>query len=160
MKRILEILEQDARCSTEEIATRLDMTPEDVADAMGKLEQDGTILGYRALVDWQKASRDTLYAFIEVKATPQPRTGFDEVAEHISRFPEVHSLYLMSGQYDLIVVVVGKDIRDVANFVAEELAPHPQVVSTATHFVLRTYKRDGVLVSTDKPEDKRLLVSP
>jgi DNA-binding Lrp family transcriptional regulator len=160
VKRILEILEQDARCSTEEIATRLDMTPEAVAEAIQGLEQDGTILGYRALVDWQKASDDKLYAFIEVKATPEPRTGFDEVADHISRFPQVHSLYLMSGQYDLIVVVEGKDLRGIANFVAEELAPHPQVVSTSTHFVLRTYKRDGVLVPAEKADDKRLVVSP
>ena len=160
MKRILEILEQDARCSTEEIATRLGMTAQDVADAIRRMEQDRTILGYRALVDWQKASDDRLYAFIEVKATPQPRSGFEEVADHISHFPQVHSLYLMSGQYDLIVVVEGTDLRDIANFVAEELAPHPQVVSTSTHFVLRTYKQDGVLVASDKPGDKRLLVSP
>jgi DNA-binding Lrp family transcriptional regulator len=136
------------------------MTPEAVAEAIAKLEQDGTILGYRALVDWQKASNDKLYAFIEVKATPQPRSGFDDVADHISRFPQVHSLYLMSGQYDLTVVVEGGDLRDIANFVAEELAPHPQVVSTATHFVLRTYKRDGVLVAAERVKDKRLLVSP
>jgi DNA-binding Lrp family transcriptional regulator len=160
VKRILEILEQDARCSTEEIATRLNMTPEAVAEAIGEMERDRTILGYRALVDWQKTSDEKLYAFIEVKATPQPRTGFDEVADHVARFRQVHSLYLMSGQYDLIVVVEGADLRDIANFVAEELSPHPQVVSTSTHFVLRTYKRDGVLVAPEKADDTRLVVSP
>ncbi len=159
MKRILEILEQDARCSTEEIATRLDMTPETVADGIKELERNRTILGYRALVDWEKAGNGKLYAFIEVKAAPEPRTGFDEVADHISRFPQVHSLYLMSGQYDLIVVVEGQDLRDIASFVAEELAPHPQISGTSTHFVLRTYKRDGVLVAPES-DDKRLAVSP
>ncbi|MFQ6096342.1 MAG: Lrp/AsnC family transcriptional regulator [Armatimonadota bacterium] len=159
MKEILDILDRDGRAPIEEIADRLGKTMEEVAAAIDSLERDGVILGYKALVDWDKTGEDKLYAFIEAKATPRPRRGFDEVAEHVSRFPQVHSVYLMSGAYDLTVVVQGRDFREIARFVAEELAPHPDISSTSTHFVLKTYKRDGHLLFGDR-RNKRLPVTP
>jgi DNA-binding Lrp family transcriptional regulator len=159
MNDILEILEEDGRAPIEEIATRLGKTTEEVAAAIDAMEKERLILGYKALVNWDKVGTGKLYAFIEAKAVPQPRRGFDEVAEHVSRFPQVHSVYLMSGAYDLTVVVEGRDFREIARFVAEELAPHPDITSTATHFVLKAYKRDGQLLFGDQ-RDRRLPVTP
>ncbi len=159
MKELLDLLAHEGRCPLEEIATRLGLGVEDAAAKVDQLEQAGVILGYKAVVDWDKADVPRVFAFIEVKATPEPKLGFDGVAEHIARFSEVHSVYLMSGAYDLSVVVQGRDFRDIARFVAEDLAPHPQVVSTATHLVMRVYKLDGTLL-TGEPTDRRLAISP
>ncbi|MFQ6132708.1 MAG: Lrp/AsnC family transcriptional regulator [Armatimonadota bacterium] len=159
MEAVLDILAREARCSLEEIATRLDLTTEEVAQAIGDMEQQGVIVGYKALIDWEKVGSKKVYALIEVRAEPEPKHGFHAVAEYIARYPEVHSVYLVSGAFDLCVVVEGEDFRDIASFVAEELAPHPQVVSTATHFVLKNYKLDGQMLVGERPA-RRLAVSP
>ncbi len=130
-----------------------------MAASIAKLEAEGVIRGYKAVVDWERAGVEYVYGFIEVKVTPQRGQGFDAVAARLMEFPEVHSLYLMSGGYDLMVVVQGRTMREVAFFVAERLAPLEAVLSTATHFVLKRYKVDGD-VFAERAEVQRLSVTP
>jgi len=159
MEEILHLLTQDARLTPAQLAERLGRPAAEVAQTVAKLEADGVIRGYKAVVDWEKAGVEHVYGFIEVKVTPQRGLGFDAVAARLMEFPEVHSLYLMSGAYDLMVVVQGKTMREVAYFVAERLAPLEAVMSTATHFVLKRYKVDGD-VFEERAEVKRLPVTP
>jgi len=159
MEQILRILAQDSRITAAEIATRLGRPAEEVAHAIRQLEADGIIVSYGALINWEKSADNKVFAFINVEAVPEHGSGFDSVAEYISRFPEVHSLYLMSGSADLQVVVEGDDFREIARFVAEKLAPAPGVRSTSTSFVLKSYKMEGILLG-EAPEDHRLAVSP
>ncbi len=162
MVSILEILADDARCTAKEIAVRLGMEEPQVAQQIKELEDRHVILGYRAVVDWSRIGddRDTpVFAFIEVRASPERGMGFDRLAEHIAGFEEVHSVHLISGTHDLNVVVQGKDFREVALFVAEKLAPLPQVQSTATSFVLKSYKLEGTILAKDDT-DRRLPVTP
>ena len=133
---LLEIIEKDARLTNEQIAVMLDKDTGDISKIIEEYVENGVILGYKALVDWDKTSREYINAVIELKVTPQPDRGFDRVAERIYNYPEVQSLYLMSGSYDLLVILEGKTMR--------EVAPIQGVVSTATHFVLRKYKDKGV----------------
>ena len=142
---LLEVIEKDARLTNEQIAVMLDKDEGDISKIIGEYTENGIILGYKALIDWDKTSREYVNAVIELKVTPQPDRGFDRVAERIYNFPEVQSLYLMSGSYDLLVILEGKTMREVALFVAQKLAPIQGVVSTATHFVLRKYKDKGVI---------------
>lgn len=159
MREILELLEADGKLTDEEIATRLGMEPKEVADAIVEAEARGAILGYSALVNWEAADSAKVYAFIAVEATPEHGRGFDAIADHVSQFEEVHSVYLMSGTSDLQVVVEGDDFREVARFVAEKLAPIPGVRSTATSFVLKTYKLEG-RPAQDARKNHRLAVTP
>lgn len=156
---ILNILTSEGRVPDEEIAERLGLSVEEVADAIDEMERGRTILGYRALVDWDRAGVERVFAFILVEGTPEHGVGFDELAEHIGRFDEVHSLHLTSGTADLTVVVEGRDFRDIARFVAEKLAPSPGVTGTSTSFVLKTYKLEGMLFE-EPPSSGRLAVSP
>nr|NIM07352.1 Lrp/AsnC family transcriptional regulator [Armatimonadota bacterium]NIO76137.1 Lrp/AsnC family transcriptional regulator [Armatimonadota bacterium]NIO98833.1 Lrp/AsnC family transcriptional regulator [Armatimonadota bacterium] len=126
--------------------------------AIAEAEEKGLIVKYKGVINWDKVGLDEVFAFIEVRVTPQRGVGFDAVAERIQGFPEVHSLYLMSGAYDLHVVVKGKTMREVAYFVAEKLAPLEGVQSTATHFVLKRYKMDGDIMEP-KPPPERLPIS-
>ena len=142
---LLEIIEKDARLTNEQIAVMLDKDTGDISKIIEEYTENGVILGYKALVDWDKTSREYVNAVIELKVTPQPDRGFDRVAERIYNYPEVQSLYLMSGSYDLLVILEGKTMREVALFVAQKLAPIQGVLSTATHFVLRKYKDKGVI---------------
>jgi len=159
MEEVLQLLAEDARLTAAQIAERTGRTEEEVATAIKKLEKGGVIRRYKTVVDWEKVGIERVYGFIEVRVSPERGVGFDAVAERIMQFPEVHSLYLMSGTYDLMVVVEGKSMREVAFFVAEKLAPLEHVLSTATHFVLKRYKVDGdVLV--ERQEVKRLPVTP
>lgn len=159
MQEILNILAHDGRISTEEIATRLGRPIEDVERVIETLQQQGIIVSYGALINWEKAGDNKVFAFISVEAVPEHGKGFDSVADYICRFPEVHSVYLMSGTADLQVVVEGKDFREIARFVAEKLAPAPGVRSTSTSFVLKSYKMEGIMLQ-EKPGDHRLVVSP
>ena len=145
MNEILEILEKNARATPEEIARMLDMTPKAVSKEIKKFEKEGIILKYKTLIN-KEIIRDEdsgVRALIEVKVTPQKNLGFDHIAERVYRFPEVTSCYLMSGTYDLLVVVEGKNIQTVSNFVAEKLSPMENVRGTVTHFILKKYKEDG-----------------
>ena len=145
MNEILRLIESDARLTSDEIAVMLGKEKGDVAKMIEKCEADGVILGYRAVVDWDKTDREYVTAFIEIKITPRRDRGFDALAERIYKYPEVKSLYLMSGGYDLACIIEGRTMKEVAYFVAQKLAPMEDIVSTATHFVLRKYKYDGVV---------------
>ncbi len=158
-EKILRILSREGLASAGEIAERLGLTAEEVAEAIAEMERDRTILGYRALVDWAGADVERVFAYILVEGTPEHGVGFDKLAEQIAGFEEVHSLHLTSGTADLTVVVEGRDFRDIARFVAEKLAPSPGVTGTATSFVLKTYKLEGVLME-EQPTGHRLAVSP
>ena len=150
VKDILQILEQDAHTTPEQIAERTGLSKRRVNRIVRELEAAGVIRKYKAVVNWERTGAERVYAFIEVRVTPERGRGFDAVAERILRFPEVHSLYLMSGAYDLHVVAEGANMREVALFVAEKLATIEGVQSTATHFVLRRYKVDGDIL--EQPE--------
>ena len=154
MERILEILEHDATMTPQQIAVMLDKDEAEVAAQIKAYEDNKTILGKRAVINWDKTQRQQVSALIELKVTPQRGEGFDAVAERIYQYEQVSSLYLMSGGFDIMVVVEGKTMQEVALFVAEKLAPMNNVISTATHFVLKKYKVDGVVMDPDT-EDKR-----
>jgi len=157
--RVLELLSQDARVDYETLAVMLGVTKEEIAAAVAKMEQQGLIIGYSAIVNREKLEEEIVSALIEVKVAPQRNQGFDAIAELIYTFPEVKSCYLMSGTYDLMVIVEGKNIREVAGFVSERLSILDNVMSCATHFILKRYKDNG-RVFTDKESDARLVVSP
>lgn len=155
--KLLAILEKNSRISVEQLAAMLDVSEEEVVALLKKLEQDRTILGYHTIIDWEKAGKETVTALIEVKVTPQRGLGFDKIAERIYQFPEVISVFLMSGGFDLTVVVEGKTMKDVALFVAQKLAPMEGVLSCATHFVLKKYKQDGFIFGPE-PKDQRAAI--
>lgn len=158
VRDILQILEQEANTTPAQMAERTGLSKRKVTRLVRELEAAGVIRKYKAVINWERAGAERVYAFIEVRVTPERGRGFDAVAERILRFPEVHSLYLMSGAYDLHVVAEGTNMREVALFVAEKLATIEGVRSTATHFVLRRYKVDGdLLEQPDRAE--RLPVS-
>lgn len=159
MQEILELLAQDARLTPAQIAERTGQSEAEVKKIIAKLETDKVIRRYKTVIDWEKAGVEHVFGFIEVRVSPERDVGFDAVGERIMRFPEVHSLYLMSGTYDLLVVVQGKTMREVAFFVAEKLATLDQVLSTATHFVLKRYKVDGDEM-VEQQGVKRLSVTP
>ena len=153
--QILKMLENDAKLTNEQLSILLDMPLENVKACIEELEQNGTILGYKTIVDWEKTERESVTAMIDVKLTPQKDKGFDRVAEKIYNYPEVKSVYLMSGAYDLSVLIEGKTMKEVAFFVSQKLAPIDEVISTATHFVLHKYKDTGVLYDTTLDIDER-----
>ncbi len=144
-RKILELLEADGRLTPKQLSIMLEKEEGEIRDLIKKFEDDGVILGYKAIVDWDKTDREYATALIELKVTPQYNRGFDAIAERIYNYPEVQSVYLMSGAYDLCVILEGKTIREVALFVAQRLAPLEAVLSTSTHFVLRKYKDKGVI---------------
>lgn len=156
---ILRILDESDQVDPATIATMLGVSESEVRATIAELEKSRAIVKYHALVNWEKVSDDLVQALIDVKVSPQRDVGFDQIAERIYRFPEVKSVYLMSGAYDLSVAVQGKSLKDVASFVATKLATLDHVLSTTTHFILRKYKEEGVILD-DKAELKRLVVSP
>jgi DNA-binding Lrp family transcriptional regulator len=159
MEPLLKLLHEDATLKPEQLAKMLNLTTNEVLDRIKQLQADGFILGYRAVVNEEKIGVDLVRAVIEVKITPERGGGFDRLAERIAKHTEVVSCYLMSGAYDLLVVVEGEDLRQVARFVAEKLSTVQGVVSTATHFMLRPYKEQGILMVPEKHED-RLAITP
>ena len=148
--QLLKLLENNATLTAEQLAVALNTDTDTVRAAVEELEQNGTILGYKTIIDWEKTDREAVSAMIDVKLTPQKERGFDRVAERIYNYPEVKSVYLMSGAYDLSVLIEGKTMKEVAYFVSQKLATIDGVISTATHFVLHKYKDTGVLY--DAPE--------
>ncbi len=144
MDKLLKILEDNANLTPEQLAVMCNKEVGDIKKFIEQNEKDGVILGYKTMIDWDKTDREYVTALIEVKITPQRDRGFDRVAEIIYNYPEVQSLFLMSGPYDLCVLIEGKTMREVAYFVAQKLATIDDVISTATHFVLRKYKDKGV----------------
>jgi DNA-binding Lrp family transcriptional regulator len=159
MDKIIEIIKEDSRATPKDIAVMLGMTEEEVIIKIKKLEDDNIILKYTAIINEEKWNDDKVKAFIEVKVTPEREKGFDSIAERIYKFPQVSSLYLMSGGFDLLVVVEGDSLKEVAMFVSEKLSTLECVVGTSTHFLLKKYKEKGVIMSGEE-EDKRMSVSP
>ena len=159
MNTLLELLEQDCTQSAAQLAAQAGMTEEQVKAEMARLEQDGTILGYQAIIDWDRVKRENVTALIEVKVVPQSIDGFDRIAERIYQYSEVNAVYLMSGAFDFTVFIEGKTMRQVAQFVSDKLAPLDSVLSTATHFVLKKYKDHGTVLC-DEVQDERMLITP
>lgn len=158
MKQILEILERNSHITPEQIAIMLDRNVNDVKKEICKLEENGVIVGYKTLVDWEKAESERVTAFIELRVTPQRGEGFDKIAERIYQYEQVKTVWLMSGSFDIGLICEGKSMKEVALFVAEKLAPMPFVISTGTHFVLKTYKDSGIIY--DKPhKDERSVIT-
>jgi len=159
MDELLKILQANAVETHENIAKMLNLPVAEVKKRIAEYEKNGVIRGYQAILNEDQLDLDKVTAVIEVKVTPQREGGFNTIAERISRFPEVRSAYLMSGAYDLLLFVEGKTLREVAAFVSERLAPLEGVLSTSTHFMLKTYKRFGVLMHQETTNE-RLKVTP
>ena len=157
--QVLEILNEDCRTPLERIAIMTGETLENVAKAIEEMENDRIILHYAPIINWDKADRERVEGMIEVKVTPQRDLGFDAIAGRIYRFDEVKSVYLMSGNYDLLVLVEARTLKELASFVSEKLSTLEAVTGTATSFVLKRYKQDGVIFDGEK-SDKRMAVSP
>ena len=151
---ILKLLENDARLTPAQLAVMLGVSEEEILAQLKEYEANGTILGYKTVVDWEKTEQESVTAMIDVKLTPQPDRGFDRVAEKIYNYPEVKSVYLMSGSYDLSVLIEGRTMKEVALFVSQKLAPIEAVISTATHFVLHKYKDKGVLYEAPEIDER------
>lgn len=158
-KELLEVLEKNSRTDVKDLAVMLDENEAEIAAQMTQLEKDKVIFGYHTMINWDKAKIDKVTALIEVRVTPQRGDGFDNIAQKIYQFDEVSAVYLMSGAFDLTVIVEGRTMKEVALFVAQRLAPIDQVLSTSTHFVLKRYKDHGVVLE-DTEKDERMLVSP
>lgn len=154
MDQLIQILANNARLSAEQLAAMTGSTPAEVAARIDALQAEGVIRGYKAVVDWEKTDRDFCTARIELKVTPKSGMGFDEIASTIAQFDEVESVELMSGGYDLGLTVTGKTFKDVAMFVAQRLAPLDSVESTATHFVLKTYKQGGIMTCGQEKDER------
>lgn len=159
MDKIIELLESDSRRSTSDIAAILGRSEYEVEKEIAALEKNKIIIGYNTIINREKLGDETVTAIIEVNLTPQREVGFDAIAERIYRFDEVRTVYLMSGNFDLLVIIEGKSLREVANFVATRLATIDGVTATKSHFMLKPYKKDGFIID-DKERDRRLVVSP
>ena len=157
-EKIVEILHKNCKLSIEQVAAMLNMNITEVAESIDELEKNGTILGYGAVVNWEKVSgRNKVTAYIELKVAPQRHNGFNRIAERIYQYPEVTSLNLMSGSYDFGVTVEGDNIKDISLFVSEHLAPMESVLSTAAHFVLKRYKEDGVVLDVEEKDEREVI---
>ena len=158
MDEILRILDKEKNnISRAKIAQMLGTDKQEVAEAIEKLEKENVIVGYKTIVNWDKTDREVVTALIELRITPQRGEGFDRVAERIYKYPQVKSLYLMSGAYDLAVTIEGKTMKEVALFVAQKLAPMDSVISTATHFVLKKYKDEGIVFEDDEKDTRQVI---
>jgi DNA-binding Lrp family transcriptional regulator len=151
---ILKLLENDAKLTEKQLSVMLDTDEADIKKEIDSLEKSGTILGYKTIIDWEKTDRESVSAMIEVKLTPQRDRGFDRVAEKIYNYPEVQAVYLMSGAYDLSVLIEGKTMKEVAYFVSQKLSTIDSVMSTATHFVLHKYKDKGILYDAPETDER------
>ncbi len=155
--KILELLDNDCTMPLEQIATLVDLPVEKVAEIIENLKDEKIILKNKSVINWELTDKEFVTAQIELKVTPQRGEGFDKIAERIYKFPEVKSLYLMAGQYDLLVFIEGKTMKEVALFVANRLAPLEFVVSTGTHFVLKKYKDQGVIFDDNETDDRQVI---
>lgn len=155
----MAIIEKNSRIDLKELAVILGAQEIDVVNELAALEAEGVICGYHTLINWEKTSKEKVSALIEVRVTPQRGQGFDSIAERIQQYPEVCSVYLMSGGYDLMVIVEEKTLREVSAFVSDKLSALDAVLSTATHFILKKYKDHGTVLSRKK-EDEREMITP
>ncbi len=159
-EEILSAIDKNSRLTSKDISIMLGFSEEAVKNEIASMEEEKIICGYPTLINWDKTGCEKVTALIEVKVTPQRGQGFDHIAERIYQFDEVESVYLMSGGFDLTVIVKGDTMREVASFVSSKLAPLESVLSTATHFVLKKYKEHGLTLTDGKSEDERMLITP
>ena len=157
--KLLKLLEKDCTLTPAQLAAMCDTTEEDIALRVQSLKDEGVILGYKALINWEKTAIEAVEALIEVKITPQRDKGFDRIAERIYQYEEVESCYLMSGGYDVTVIITGRTLREVALFVSEKLSTIDGVTSTSTHFILKKYKQQNVVFEQREEQRERLIFS-
>ncbi len=158
-EELLAIIEKNSRIDLKELAVILGVAEIDVVNTLQKMEEEGVVCGYHTMINWEKTSIEKVTALIEVRVTPQRGQGFDNIAERIYKYPEVQSVYLISGGYDLLVTLEGKTLREVSSFVSDKLSTLDTVLSTATHFILKKYKDHGTILNL-KIEDEREIVTP
>ena len=158
--KLLKAIEASARMSVCDLADVLNETEENVKESIAKLEKNHIICGYHTVINWDKTNKEKVSALIEIGATPERDTGYEKIAKQIYRYPEVSNLYLMSGKMEFLVLINGRTMREIADFVAKKLAPINQVTSTETYFVLKQYKVEGVVLDEDENEFKRQIVTP
>ncbi len=157
MLKLLQKLEEDCTLSNAQLAAILNMSEAEVAKTRKELEDQRVLLGYKAIIDWDRTQREAVTALIEVKVTPQRGEGFDRIAQRIYQYDEVESVYLMSGAYDLTVIISGRTLKEVAQFVGEKLAPIEDVTGTATHFILKKYKEKHLIFPTQESQEERFV---
>lgn len=158
-EELLGIIEKNSKIGLKELAVLLGSSEQAVLDELEALEREGVICGYHTLIDWEKTSIEKVTALIEVRVTPQRGQGFDKIAERIYNYPEVRAVYLISGGYDLLVIIEEKTLREISNFVSDKLSTLDSVLSTATHFILKKYKDHGTVLAK-KREDEREIITP
>ncbi|MCI8422947.1 MAG: Lrp/AsnC family transcriptional regulator [Lawsonibacter sp.] len=157
MEQLLELLEQDCTMGIDQLASAVGKPEEEVRAVIQRYEKERVILGYKAIVDWDRVRKETVTALIEVNVTPQSIDGFDRIAERIYQYDEVESMYLMSGSFDLTVIISGRTLREVAQFVGARLAPIQGVTGTATHFILKKYKEKHLVFRPQEPEEREYI---
>ena len=155
--KLLRLLEEDCTHTPEQLASMADMTVEEVKAEIKRYEEEKIVLGYQAIVDWDRTERESVTALIEVKVTPQRGAGFDRVAERIYQYDEVESVYLMSGAFDLTVIISGRTLREVAEFVGQRLATIEDVTGTATHFIRKKYKEKHLIFEKQEQQERELI---
>ena len=158
-EQILAIIEKNSRIDIKELAVILGVEEIDIANELKALEEESVICGYHTMIDWEKTKEEKVTALIEVRVTPQRGQGFDSIAERIYNYPEVNSVYLISGGYDLLITLEGKSIKEISSFVSDKLSTLDSVLSTATHFILKKYKDHGTIMAK-KSEDERMMITP
>jgi DNA-binding Lrp family transcriptional regulator len=158
LSKVLKLLEDDSRLTPEQIATMLDTDAEKIKQLISQAENDGLILKYKAVINWDKITDEQVWALIEVRATPQMKAGFDAVAKQICQFPQARTVMLVSGTYDLAIVVTANTIHEISDFVTRYLAPIEGVEATTTHFLLKRYKEDGVVLDDTNKEMRQKVV--
>lgn len=156
-EQILKLIERDVRLTAEDIAVMIGKDAAYVQAILDECVENQTILGQKTIIDWEKTERELVSAIIELKVTPQRGSGFDRISERIYQYDEISSVYLLSGGFDIAVIVEGKTLKEVALFVAEKLAPMEEVISTATHFILKKYKTEGVILNNKTEDDREVI---
>lgn len=157
-EQLLKIIEKNSRVDLKDLAIMLGREEIDVVNEMAAMEADGTICGYHTLINWENTSIETVSALIEVRVTPQRGQGFDHIAERIYNYPEVNSVYLISGGYDLLISLEGKSLKEISMFVSDKLAPLDSILSTATHFILKKYKDHGTVLAKKKEDEREMII--
>lgn len=158
-EELLALIEKNSKIGLKDLAAMLDKSEMDIANEITQMEKEGVICGYHTLIDWEKTSIEKVTGLIEVRVTPQRGQGFDKIAERIYNYPEVRAVYLISGGYDLLVIIEEKSLREIANFVSDKLSTLDNVISTATHFILKKYKDHGTILDK-KHTDTREIITP
>lgn len=159
-EELLSILEKNSRIGLKELSMMLGYSEIDVANEISNLEKDGIICGYHTLINWEKTSLEKVDALIEVKVTPQRGQGFDKIAERIYNYPEVKSVYLISGGFDLLITLEEKSLKEISNFVSDKLSTLDRILSTTTHFILKKYKDHGTILNNTVNEEEREIITP